>query len=177
MAQKTRKLVLAGPCNSGKTSWCSVFHQIILPECTASVTNKGQFSAAVIMEATQLVIIDKWSSNRMQSDLANTVLQGGWMVMSRKHQLPKYVNNNSPFYITTNNIPDFGDEDENVKRRIQVFQMTLLPNPIAGIEYWIHEHAMDCIVWAANQITKHHDVISKEELWYENCCGSVRLPQ
>ena len=31
---------------------------------------------------------------------------------------------------------------------------------------------MDCIIWAANQIAKHHDVISKEELWYENSDNS-----
>ena len=171
MPQKTRKLVLAGPRDSGKTSWCSVFHQIIPSECIASVTNEGQFSAAMITEATQLVIIDEWSSNRMRSDLAKTVLQGGWMVKSRKHQLPICVNNNRPFYIT-NKVPDFGDKDENVNSQIEVFQTTPLPNSISDIDRWIHEHVMDCIVWAANQITKHHDVISKEELWYENCDNS-----
>ena len=134
MPQKTTKLVLAGPRDSGKTSWCSVFQRIIPSECIDSVMNEGKFSAAMIMEATQLVIIDEWSSNRMRSDLAKTVLQGGWMVTSRKHQLPKCVNNNSPFYITTNNVPDFGDEDDNVKRRIQVLQTTSLPNPISGID-------------------------------------------
>jgi hypothetical protein len=43
MPQKTRKLVVAGPRDSGKTSWCNVFHRIIPPECIASVTNEGQF--------------------------------------------------------------------------------------------------------------------------------------
>ena len=91
MPHKTRKLVVAGPRDSGKTSWCNVFHRIIPPECIASVTNEGQFSAAMITETTQLVIIDEWSSNRMQSNLAKTVLQGGWMVTSVKHGPPRCV--------------------------------------------------------------------------------------
>ena len=115
------------------------------PECIASVTNEGQFRAAMITETTQLVIIDEWSSNRMQSDLAKTVLQGGWMVTSVKHGPPRCVNNNSPFYITTNDVPNFRKEDENVKRRIRIFQTTSLPNTISGIDSWIFHHAMDCI--------------------------------
>ena len=116
MPQKTRKLVLADPRDSGKTSWCYVFHRIIPSDCIASVTNEGQFSAAMITENTQLTVIDEWSNSRMRSDLAKTILQGGWMVTSVKHALPRCVMNHSPFYITTNNLPDFGDEDENVKR-------------------------------------------------------------
>ena len=167
--QKTRTLVVAGPRDSGKTSWCNVFHRIIPPECIASVTNEGQFSAAMITETTQLVIVDEWSSNRMQSDLAKTVLQGGWMVTSVKHGPPRCVNNNSPFYITTNNVPDFRKEDENVKRRIRIFQTASLPKTIPGIDSWIFDHAMDCIAWTAEEIHQHRDLICHEELWYENC--------
>ncbi|CAB4005760.1 Hypothetical predicted protein [Paramuricea clavata] len=123
----------------------------------------------MITEKTQLVIIDEWSSNRMQSDLAKTVLQGGWMVTSVKHGPPRCVNNNSPFYITTNNVPDFRKEDENVKRRIRIFQTTSLPNTIPGIDSWIFDHAMDCIAWTAEEIHQHRDLICHEELWYENC--------
>jgi hypothetical protein len=80
----------------------------------------------MITETIQLVIIDEWLSNRMQSDLAKTVLQGGWMVTSVKHGPPRCVNNNSPFYITTtNNVSDFRKEDENVKRRIRIFAYRL----------------------------------------------------
>ena len=34
----------------------------------------------MIKTDTQLVIIDEWSSRTLQSDLAKTILQGGWMV-------------------------------------------------------------------------------------------------
>ena len=60
----------------------------------------------------ELVIINEWSRSRIQSDLAKILLQGGWMVTSVKHGVSRQVNNNSPFDITTNHVPDFGNEDE-----------------------------------------------------------------
>ena len=173
MPQKTRKLVVAGPLDSGKTSWCKVFQRIIPAEYIASVTNEGQFSAAMITDVTQLTIIDEWSSSKMGSDLAKTILQGGWMVTSIKHGLPKCINNNSPFYISTNNVPDFGEEDDNVKRRIRVFNTSSLPNTIPGIDSWIHDNAMDCIVWVAKEIDQHRHMIPYDELWHERSDKSV----
>ena len=62
MPHKVRKLVVVGPRDSGKTSWADVFHRVVPRECIASVTNEGQFSAAMIREDTQLVVVDEWSS-------------------------------------------------------------------------------------------------------------------
>ena len=79
MPQKIRKLVAAGPRDSGKTSWASIFHLIIPEGKIASVTGERQFSGAMITAATQLVLIDEWSNFTLQSDLAKTILQGvGW---------------------------------------------------------------------------------------------------
>ena len=90
--QKTRKLVVAGPRDSGKTSWAYVFHRIIPPKYIASITNERQFSASIINDDTQLVIIDEWSASTMTSELAKTILQGGWMVTAVKHASPKQIN-------------------------------------------------------------------------------------
>jgi hypothetical protein len=80
MPQKTRKLVVTGPRDSGKTSWGSIFRRIILEEYIASITNERKFSAAMITNKTQLVFIDEWSANTISAELAKKVLQGGWMV-------------------------------------------------------------------------------------------------
>ena len=40
----------------------------------------------------------------MDSSLAKTILQGGWIVTAVKHGKPRRVINNSPYYITTNDI-------------------------------------------------------------------------
>ena len=83
-----RKIVVVGPRDSGKTSWANVIHRVVPRECIASVTNEGQFSAAMIREDTQLVIVDEWSSQMMTSHLAKTILQGGRMVTAVKHGKP-----------------------------------------------------------------------------------------
>lgn len=167
MPHKVRKLVVAGPKDSGKTSWASIFHRIIPNDKIASITNERQFSAAMITDETQLVFVDEWSQATLQSDLAKTILQGGWMVTAVKHGLPRSVMNNSPFYITTNHVPDFGDEDENVKRRIAVFETSSLPQTLPGVDRWIYDNAMHCIAWMANEISNNHELVDPEELWYE----------
>ena len=62
-------------------------------------------------------------------------LQGGCMVTAVKHGLPRRFVHNSLFYITTNDVPDFGKDDENV-RRIQVFDTTRLRRTLPGVDRW-----------------------------------------
>ena len=121
----------------------------------------------MLTDDTQLVIVDEWSASTMDSSLAKTILQGGWMVTAVKHGKPRRVINNSPYYITTNDVPNFGDEDANVQRRIQVFITKSLPCQIPGIDCWIYDHAMDCIAWILEELHRHYQHISKDELWYE----------
>ena len=175
MPQKIRKLVVSGPKDSGKTSWACVLHRIVPSERVASITSEKKFSASMINDSTELVVIDDWSSYTMQSDLAKTLLQGGWLVSVVKHEQPKCVWNNSPFYITTNTVPDFGKEMENVERRIAVYETQSLPRTTAGVDKWIYEHAMDCLVWTANEITANIDHVPRQERWYENTDGEASV--
>ena len=71
MPHKVRKLVVAGPKDSGKTSWASIFHRLIPAGNIASITSERQFSGAMIKEDTQLVLVDEWSADTIQSDFAN----------------------------------------------------------------------------------------------------------
>jgi hypothetical protein len=59
-----------------------------------------------------------------------------------------------------NTILDFGKEMENVERRIAVYETQTLPRTTAGVDKWIHEHAMDCLVWTANGITANIDTLA-----------------
>jgi hypothetical protein len=151
----SRKLVVAGPRDSGKTLWENIFHRIIPLEYINSITNKRPFSAFMITDDTQLIIIDKWCGTRMNSELAKTILQGGWMVTAVKHGQPRCVNSFSPFYITTNTVPDFGAEDDNVQLRIQIFETSSLPATMFGIDKWLFDNSMHCIAWIADQINRN----------------------
>ena len=168
MPQKVRKLVVVGPKDSGKTCWSNIFHRIIPAKYIASITSEKQFSAAMISNETQLVLVDERSSNTMESELAKSILQGGWMISAVRHGVPKTILNNSPYYITANHVPNFGEDDENVKRRIQIFQTKALPTTLKGIDRWIYDHAMDCIAWIAHEINENREYIDPQELWYES---------
>ena len=136
----------------------------------ASITNEKQFSVGMISDKTQPVFLDEWSEITLQSDMAKTVLQGGLMVKSFKHQTGKCIINNSPFHITTNNVPNIGNEDENVKRRIITFETNSLPETRPGIDQWLCKNAMDCIVWTAEELERHRFSIDLDEFWYEKDC-------
>ena len=82
MPHKTRKLVLCGPKDSGKTSWVQVLLGVIPLRNIATITQEKQFSAAMMGEDTELVFLDEWSENTLQADLAKIVLQGGYIVTS-----------------------------------------------------------------------------------------------
>ena len=168
MPHKVRKLVVCGPRDSGKTSWACIFHRIINADNIASITSERQFSASMINDDTELVFLDEWSANTLASDMAKTIFQGGWMVSAIKHGKPKCIMNNSPYYITTNGIPNFGDDEESVQRRLAIFSTTSLSQVIPGVDRWIYDHAMDCVAWMASQITAHRDFVEVEELWYED---------
>ena len=137
MPQKVRKLVAAGPKDSGKTSWAAIFHRLVPAEAIATTTKERQFSAAMINKTTQLVIIDEWSASTMESDLAKILLQGGWMATAVKHAQPRCFFNTCPFYITTNNVPDFGEEQENIERRLAIFQTRSLVDVTVRADKWI----------------------------------------
>ncbi len=90
------------------------------------------------------------------------------MVTAVKHSQPRCLNYHRPFYITTNNVPDFGTENENVKRRILIFNTLSLPTPTPGIDQWLYANAMDCIAWMADEINSHRSLIPRAERWYED---------
>ena len=95
-----------------------MFLGVIPIQYVASITQEKQFSTSMIKQDTQIVFLDEWSENSLQSDIAKVVLQGSYMPKSTKHKDATFVLNNCSYYITTNLLPSFGAEDDNVKRRI-----------------------------------------------------------
>ena len=71
--------------DSGKTTLVSVFLGICPLRFVVSITKEKQFSAAMINDITQIVLLDELSENTLQTDLSKTVLQGEYMVTAVKH--------------------------------------------------------------------------------------------
>ena len=72
----------------------------------------------MIDEDTPSTFLDEWAERTLQSDMAKLVLQGGYMVSAVKHRKPKILDNRCPFYITTNEVPYFENDEENMQRTI-----------------------------------------------------------
>lgn len=67
------------------------------------------------------------------------------MITAVKRSEPRRVINNSPYYITTNHLPDFDYENDNIQRRVQVFTTRSLPSVTTGINGWIYDHVMSAL--------------------------------
>ena len=158
MPHKVRKLVMHEPKDSGKTNWINVL---------LSITQERQFATAMFEENTQLVVLDEWSEYTLQSDIAKSVLQGGFMVKTVKHKTAKSIDNKAPFYITTNQLPNFGSQDINVQRRIVCFKTSSLQNTCRNADKWMKANCMHCIAWLISEIEKYKKFVDPDELWYE----------
>ena len=93
MAHKVQKLVVHGPKDFGKTNWINVLPGIIPMTDVASITQERSFAAVMIEEHTQLVVLDKWSEYTLQSDMAKSALQRGFIIKSVKHKTAKCIEN------------------------------------------------------------------------------------
>ena len=69
--------------------------------------------------------------------------------------------------MTCNKLPDFGDEQVNVDKRLAVFHTKSLREPVVAAPRWIEENAMDCLVWVLNQLNNSKHMIRKSEQFYE----------
>ena len=76
---KETKMCLVGPPDSGKTSWFSHSKGSCLQSTLkyiAGVMNDGRFSAAMITDNTQIVMMDEWTPDSLSCEDAKRVLQG-----------------------------------------------------------------------------------------------------
>ena len=122
-----------------------MFLSIVPFRYIASITKERILSTAMINSDTQLVILEEWSPDHLQLDTAKLLLQGGLMVNAVKYEKARMFVNNSAFYITTNNVPHFGeDKDANVKRRLKIFKRSMA-KPDSKVEPWYCQNAMHCI--------------------------------
>ena len=128
---KTKKLCVTGETDSGKSIWFSPFIGIIPTDCIAGVTREKQFAGHLINENTEVVFMDEWSIDSLNAEDAKKVLQGGLLMLPRKHKEAEKFAYNSGFYITTNEMPKFGQgpDDRAIKRRLSVFETVPIPNP------------------------------------------------
>ena len=95
-----------------------------------------------------------------------------YLVKAVKHEKPVNFENKTPFFITTNEMPYFGNEDENLRQRVAIFKTKALPTCISNVDRCLRENAMECVAWMTEEIERERHHISKKELWYEEACSA-----
>ena len=167
MLHKVRKLLVWGPSDSGKSTWLEPFRGIIPDKYIASITKEGKFGTSMITADTQLTFIDEFVPGIIPDWRAKQLFQGGILYNSYKFENNSNMSNHSPYLITAQVEPNFGEEDANIKRRLYIVKTRPLQQTIPGVEKWLKDNAIHCIVWAGQVINKHRDKIEPEELFYE----------
>ncbi len=163
---KTPALLVVGPKDCGKTTLINPILELIPHEFLASITKENQFSTSSINKNTRLTFVDEFSSDRLSADQCKSTLQGGFNVTSHKHKAVDIFYNRSQFYLTANNVPNWGAEDVNVKRRLEIFEMLPLANVDTTISQWLTDHAFECILWAGKCVRSALDTLPRKELFF-----------
>ena len=70
-------------------------------------------------------------------------------------------------------MPDFGGEEENVLRRVIVYETASLPATNLAAEKWMYDNAMHCIAWMAEEINSNLELVDVNERWYEDPASSA----
>ena len=131
------------------------------------------FGLSMVGEDRQLIFIDEWSENTLDISNVKSLLQGGWMVKSVKHQDAQTFGNKAGIYLTCNELPDFGVEQPNVDCRISAFHTTELLETKYEAPQSIEDNPMECLIWMINEINRNIKYVSQQERFYEKPFNEV----
>ncbi|XP_066925365.1 uncharacterized protein [Clytia hemisphaerica] len=166
LPQKTTKLALVGPKNSGKTSFVNVVRGLTHPEFIASLSKEKIFGMSMINSDTQFIFIDELSSEIMAGDQAKILLQGGPITVPRKHEEPEIVDNQAGIFVTCNAKPNYGDDQRNVEDRLNYMDTVPLAVTDTSAPEWILDHSFEILLWMVDQMKKYNCYVARKELFF-----------
>ena len=166
MPLKTKKLLVYGPKNCGKTTIINPIMAFTKPEHVGSLTAEKEFSCSMLDPLTQLIFVDEFSDHTISAEIAKRVLQSGFFVTAEKHKKGRHFQNKANFYLTAQERPDWGKENVNVYERLEPFEMKPLSSINRDIASWLTDNAIDCVVWAGAEIKRHLFLIPHHELYF-----------
>ena len=90
------------------------------------------------------------------------------MTVTRKNENSRNISLNIPFYITTNQLPNFRHA-RSVMTRLKQFDTRTLPSSMMeiGVASYFEKNAMLHLHWIAKMIDQHRHLITPGELFYE----------
>ncbi|XP_066925534.1 uncharacterized protein [Clytia hemisphaerica] len=113
--------------------------------------NDGKFSASMLTDNTQVVLMDEWTPECLGCDDAKRILQGGLLFLPQKHKQGNRIRYNSGFFLTTNEMPDFVNDIDNqaIATRLEVFNCDSLPKKDKKVTRWLRQNCMQVFHYLA----------------------------
>ena len=171
---KLKKLLVVGKKNCGKTTLVNPLLNLIDEEKVASLTKEAKFATSMITADTQLVFVDEFSEQFLDASQAKMIIQRGRTVTAVKCKTARMMHQTCMFYFTANQIPDWGEEDDNVKERLMIFKMSQLTKLNKDVAQWLLDNWFECILWAGVTILRGKDSIPAEEFAFNRNSLVVR---
>ena len=171
---KLKKLMVVGKKNCGKTTLVNPLLNLIDEEKVASLTKEAKFATSMITADTQLVFVDEFSEQFLDASQAKMIIQGGRTVTAVKSKTARMMHQTCMFYFTANQLPDWGEEDDNVKERLMIFKMSQLTKLNKDVAQWLLDNWFECILWAGVTILRGKDSIPADEFAFNRNSLVVR---
>ena len=91
------------------------------------------------------------------------------MTISIKGKEAKTIEQHVPFIITSNRLPDFGDDAPNVAVRLAIYNIQPLPPQMQfdGVLEVFRKNCMNYVHWIGDQINSNRHLVDPKELFYE----------
>lgn len=115
------------------------------------ITKQKSFNKSLVDQNSQVIFLDEAHAGLLDADDWKILSQGGLTAHDRKYKKTTPTVIRCPMFITCQKELDFG-EDHNAAMdvRLRKFHFkSLATPPVAGVQQYLKDNAMDCIVWAS----------------------------
>ena len=101
---------------------------------------------------TEVILTDEATEKTLDIDDWKVLTQGGYTAHDVKYQTARAFINKCPMLITAQHKLDFGPVDQPaMERRLRTYNFKHLARTKRKAAAWLKNHAMDCVVWAAEK--------------------------
>ena len=116
------------------------------------ITKQKSFNKSLVDENSQIIFLDEAHVGLLDADDWKILTQGGLTAHDRKYKKTTPAVIRCPMFITCQTELDFGEEhNAAMDARLRKFRFRSLgAPPAAGVQQFLKNNAMECIIWASS---------------------------
>ena len=125
----------------------------------AMITKQKSFNKSLVDRNSQVIFLDEAHAGLLDADDWKILSQGGLTAHNRKYQKTTPTVIRCPMFLTCQKELDFGEDNNaamDVRLRKFYFKSLTTP-PVADVQQYLRDNAMDCIVWASREARTPND--------------------